>query len=200
MRKHILSFTLLVLLSSGPAFAAPREKKAKSFEREKTQKLNPEPTQVKSFEREKTQKLNFEPTQVESPDAVRGDGEPKNPLLTPAEIESTNKEIKRLRALIESGQQMLAESEGNQSAQIKIMSTLTLLELEMRKLNEKLRGSTPASGESAAGVDSTVPAEGSTSENPTQTAQEQMRPASNETPVDAAPSNNNSESMNKKGE
>ncbi|MEY3902680.1 MAG: hypothetical protein RL189_1986 [Pseudomonadota bacterium] len=199
MRKHIFSPTLLVLFCSSLAFAAPRDKKVKSFERERTEKINPESTQVKSFEREKTQKLNFEPTQIESPDAVRG-SDPKNPQLTPAQIETTKKEIKRLRALIESGQQMLAESEGNQSAHIKIMSTLTLLEIEMRKLNEKLRGSTPGSGESTAGGDTPAPTIGAPADSDTQSVQEQANPSTLQAPPDAAPAANEADNTTKKGE
>lgn len=200
MRKHIFSPTLLVLFCSGLAFAAPRDKKVKSFEREKTEKINPESTQVKSFDREKTEKLNFEPTQIESPDEVRGGGEPKNPQLTPAQIETTKKEIKRLRTLIESGQQMLAESEGNQSAQIKIMSTLTLLEIEMRKLNEKLRGSAQGSGEFTAGGDTPEPTIGAPADSDTQSVQEQANPSTLQAPPDAAPAANEADNTTKKGE
>lgn len=93
----------------------------------------------KSFERERTQKLNFEPIQLsnpESPGSVVVD-ESKARELKEA-IGKKQKEVDRLNTLIESGRQMLAESGDNRSARIKISGSLSLLETELQRIKAEI--------------------------------------------------------------
>lgn len=102
---------------------------------------SPKTKSTGAFEREQTQKQNVELLQLEDPGASNGlsPSENKPAPRNTAEIERTRREIERLRGHIEAGQQMLSENEGNQGAQVKILSTLTMLKVELRKLESKLK-------------------------------------------------------------
>lgn len=101
-----------------------------------------------SFDRERTEKINMEPSQLSDPSAPPP-SDPKSKTqqkagLSPAEVAKIKKELIRLRGLVENSMQMLEDAEDNQSARVKILGTIKLLEVEIRKLNAQLNGAAPA--------------------------------------------------------